>query len=188
MVESAAIGTEGMAGIDAFFSDDPVAPGVTMMQVPDTDDEKLSVDAFRAELARDETLAVVVGRYVQTTIKQMMQSAACNAPHDVSHRCPRWLLMTHDRVERDTFQLSQEFLAVMMGVRRQSVSLVASTLQKAGLITYRHGRMTILDRPGLEAASCECDAALRSFSESLTNGPVTRRRKRRSAASHASEI
>jgi Mn-dependent DtxR family transcriptional regulator len=69
--------------------------------------------------------------------------------------------MTHDRVEGDSFHLSQEFLAVMLGVRRQTVSVVANTLQKAGLITYRHGYLTVLDRAGLEAASCECYAAIR---------------------------
>jgi CRP-like cAMP-binding protein len=140
---------------------------MTMMQVPDTNVERLSVSAFREELARGEVLSILIGRYAQTTLKQMMQSSACNALHHVTERCPRWLLMTHDRVEGDTFQLSQEFLAVMLGVRRQSVSVVAGTLQKAGLITYRHGRVTVLDRAGLEAASCECYAAIRSYSDAL---------------------
>ena len=108
-----------------------------------------------------------MGRYAQTTLKQMMQSSACNALHHVTERCPRWLLMTHDRVDGDSFHLSQEFLAVMLGVRRQSVSVVANTLQKAGLITYRHGHVTVLDRAGLEAASCECYEATRDHSEAV---------------------
>jgi CRP-like cAMP-binding protein len=165
MVETATVGNEGMVGIEAFFNADPIAPGMTMMQVPDTNVERLSVSAFREELARGKVLSILIGRYAQTTLKQMMQSSACNALHHVTERCPRGLLMTHDRVEGDTFQLSQEFLAVMLGVRRQSVSVVASTLQKAGLITYRHGRVTVLDRAGLEAASCECYAAIRSYSD-----------------------
>jgi CRP-like cAMP-binding protein len=161
MVETATVGSEGMVGIEAFFGTDPIAPGMTMMQVPDTNAERLSVVAFREELARGGALSILMGRYAQTTIKQMMQSTACNALHHVTERCPRWLLMTHDRVEGDSFQLSQEFLAVMLGVRRQTVSLVANTLQKAGLITYRHGYLTVLDRVGLEAASCECYATIR---------------------------
>jgi CRP-like cAMP-binding protein len=162
MVETATVGNEGMVGIEAFFGSDAIAPGMTMMQVPDTDAEQLSVAVFREELARGEALSIMMGRYAQTTIKQMMQSTACNALHHVSERCPRWLLMTHDRVGGDSFQLSQEFLAVMLGVRRQTVSVVAGTLQKAGLITYRHGHLTVLDRAGLEAASCECYAATQS--------------------------
>jgi CRP-like cAMP-binding protein len=161
MVETATVGNEGMVGIEALLSDNPVAPGMTIMQVPDTDAERLSVKAFRLEIARGEALAIMMGRYAQTVFRQMMQSSACNALHHVTERCPRWLLMTHDRVEGDSFELSQEFLAVMLGVRRQSVSVVAHTLQKAGLITYRHGRVTVLDRAGLEAAACECYGALR---------------------------
>ena len=160
MVEAATVGSEGMLGIEAFFGDAPVAPGQTMMQVPDTDAERLSVPAFRRELVRRGALHDLIGRYVQTTIKQSMQSAACNALHDVTERCPRWLLITHDRVGSDRFQLSQEFLSVMLGVRRQTVSVVAATLQRAGLITYKHGWVTVRDRPGLEAASCECYAAI----------------------------
>ena len=100
---------------------------------------------------------------------QTMQSAACNARHQIQERCPRWLLMTHDRVGRDEFHLSHEFLAVMLGVRRQSVTVVAGTLQAAGLITYKHGQVKILDRKGLESASCECYALIRrKFDELFT--------------------
>jgi CRP-like cAMP-binding protein len=167
MVETATVGNEGMIGLEALFSAAPIAPGTTMMQVPDTDAERMSVVAFRQEMATAGALSVMMGRYVQTAIKQMMQSAACNARHHVTERGPRWLLMTHDRVEGDTFHLSQEFLAMMLGVRRQTVSVVANTLQKAGLITYRHGRVTVLDRAGLEAASCECYAATRKHFDAL---------------------
>jgi CRP-like cAMP-binding protein len=84
------------------------------------------------------------------------------ALHPVQERCCRWLLMTHDRVRRDDFHLSHEFLAIMLGSTRPTVSLVAGTLQKAGLITYTHGHVTIVDREGLEAASCECYATVRA--------------------------
>jgi CRP-like cAMP-binding protein len=167
MVETATVGLEGMIGIEAFFGNDAVAPGETMMQVPDTDAEQLSVAAFRRELARHGSFSDLMGRYAQATIALMMQSTACNARHHVHERCPRWLLMTHDRVRRDEFHLSHEFLAVMLGVRRQTVTVIAGTLQEAGLITYKHGRVTVLDRKGLEAASCECYALVRAKFDAL---------------------
>src|SRR5215218_9166989 len=126
-----------------------------MMQVPapsgSTTAEMLSVEAFRRELAKGEALQDVVGRYTQVVLAQMMQSAGCNALHPVHERCCRWLLQTQDRVHADRFQLSQEFLAVMLGVRRQTVTVVAGTLQQAGLIDYKRGQISIIDRAALEA-------------------------------------
>jgi CRP-like cAMP-binding protein len=156
MVETATVGVEGVVGLEAFFGASPIAAGETMMQVPDTSAERLHVVAFRRELARQGALFDALGRYAQATVALMMQSVACNARHHVRERCPRWLLMTHDRVGRDEFELSHEFLAVMLGVRRQTVTVIAGTLQKAGLISYKHGHVRILDRKRLEAASCEC--------------------------------
>ena len=89
-----------------------------------------------------------------------MRSTACNALHHVQERCCRWLLMTHDRVRRDDFQLSHEFLGMMLGVRRQTVTVVAGTLQKAGLISYSHGHIHVIDRAASEAAACECYASI----------------------------
>ena len=140
------------------------------MQVPDSNAERLGVAAFRRETRRQGAFAELVGRYAQATVAQMMQSAACNARHHVQERCPRWLLTTHDRVGGDEFHLSHEFLAVMLGVRRQSVTVVAGTLQAAGLISYRHGRVKILDRKGLEAASCECYAVVRKRFDAIGVG------------------
>lgn len=167
IIEAATVGLEGMVGIEAFLGKDPVASGETMMQVGGADVERLTVGAFRRELARQGALFDLMGRYAQTTLAQMLQSTACNARHHVQERCPRWLLMTHDRVARDDFDLSHEFLAAMLGVRRQSVTVVAGTLQAAGLITYKHAHVRILDRKGLEAASCECYAMIRSRFDSL---------------------
>jgi len=167
LVETAVVGLEGMVGIEAFFGKDPIAPGESMMQVPDTDAEQLSVVAFRRELARQGALFELMGRYAQAAFAQIMQSTACNARHHVQERCPRWLLLTHDRVGRDEFDLSHEFLATMLGVRRQSVTVVAGTMQAAGLIRYKHGRVTVLDRAGLETASCECYALIRRRFDAL---------------------
>jgi CRP-like cAMP-binding protein len=108
-----------------------------------------------------------VQRYSQGLMALMMHSTACMALHEVQERCCRWLLMTHDRVRKDDFFLSQEFLAIMLGSSRPTVSIVAGTLQKAGLITYKHGHITVLDRPGLEAASCECYATVKAHFDRL---------------------
>ena len=105
----------------------------------------------------------------------MMQSAACLALHTVEARCCRWLLMAHDRAGRKAFQLSQEFLAMMLGASRPMVTIVAGTLQKAGLITYQRGQITIVDREKLEAASCECYR----ISTDLLKRVTTRSRKPR---------
>ena len=96
----------------------------------------------------------MIGRYTQVIIAQLMQSTACNARHGVAQRCARWLLMTHDRMRQQDFNLSHEFLAIMLGVQRPTVNIAAATLQEAGLIRYIHGRVTVRDRKALEKASC----------------------------------
>jgi CRP-like cAMP-binding protein len=161
-VEAATVGDEGMLGVEAFLAHDAVAPGETVVQVPDTDAMMLSVEDLRREVAEHRALHDLLGRYTQIVIAQMMQTTACNALHQVQQRCARWLLMTHDRMHGDNFNLSHEFLAVMLGVQRPTVSVVAGTLQEAGLIRYSHGRVTVLDRLGLEAASCECYPIIRA--------------------------
>jgi CRP-like cAMP-binding protein len=100
-------------------------------------------------------------RYAQALNNQIGQSTACNQAHSIDERMCRWLLMCHDRVGGDEIALTQEFLAQMLGVRRPSVTVVAGMLQKAGLIRYSRGRITVLDRAGLEEGSCECYEAVR---------------------------
>lgn len=94
-------------------------------------------------------------RYAQALFNQLAQHAACSSVHHVDLRCARWLLMTHDRVMSDEFPLTHEFLAQMLGVRRASATVVANRLQKAGLISYHRGIVTVRDRKGLEATTCE---------------------------------
>lgn len=171
-VEAATVGDEGMLGVEAFLSANTVAPGETLIQVPDGDAEAISVDDFRRETQRQGAFHELVGRYTQVVIAQMMQSAACNALHHVQQRCARWLLMTHDRMHEQDFTLSHEFLAVMLGVQRPTVSVVAETLQHAGLIHYTHGRVTVTNRPGLEAAACECYPIIRAHFDSLQQPPA----------------
>ena len=106
-------------------------------------------------------------RHAQALQEQTAQTVACNRRHDIEERCARWLLMTQDRVGKDHFGLTQDFLAFMLGVRRASVTVAAGMLQRAGLIRYSRGRITIVDREGLEAASCECYAVVRQRYDDL---------------------
>jgi CRP-like cAMP-binding protein len=169
MVEVMTVGVEGMVGIEAFFGETPLAPGDAMIQVSDTDAkaEMLAVGEFRRAVARSDAFSTVVGRYAQLTLAQMIQSTACNALHTVQQRCARWLLTTHDRMQHRDFRLSHEFLAVMLGVQRPTVSVVAAAMQESGLIRYRYGRVSIRDRRRLERASCECYGIVRARTASL---------------------
>lgn len=162
LVEVATVGDEGIVGIEAYLGADAVALGDTMVQVAGTSAEMMTVASFRHAIVAYKGFGALVSRYAQVVVAQMMQSTACNALHPVQQRCARWLLTTHDRMHRQDFGLSHEFLAVMLGVARPTVSIVAGGLQDAGLIRYARGRMTILDRKGLQAASCECYAVVRA--------------------------
>jgi CRP-like cAMP-binding protein len=163
VVETATVGREGMVGTEVCLrTNAATAWGDTMVQIPDGSALRMTAHALRAELTRRGELSDLLGRYTQSVIAQMMQTGACNALHPVHERCARWLLLAHDRVGKDAFQLSHEYLAAMLGVRRPSVSVVAGALQAAGVISYRHGHLTILDRPGLEQAACECYVRIRA--------------------------
>ena len=166
-VEAATVGDEGMLGVEAFLAAGAIAPGDTLIQVPDTSAETMRVEDFRRQLVEQPLFRDLIGRYTQTVIAQMMQSTACNALHPVQQRCARWLLMTHDRMHEEDFSLSHEFLAVMLGVQRPTVSVVAGVLQSAGLIRYTHGHVRVVDRRGLESAACECYPIIRARFELL---------------------
>jgi CRP-like cAMP-binding protein len=156
MVEAATVGADGMIGVEAALSLNAVASSDSVLQVGDATVQAMSLGAFRAELARDAALRDLVNRYAQVLLATTMQTAACNSLHQLPNRCARWLLMTHDRVNHAEFGLSQEFLAAMLGVQRPTVTVAAGALQEAGIIRYRHGRITIVDRERLEDASCDC--------------------------------
>jgi CRP-like cAMP-binding protein len=155
MVEVATIGREGMVGITA-FSGDGVAVGEAFVQVPDGEGQSMSIEAFRHELDRRGSFHSLIARYSQAHLALVMQSTACNGLHHVEERCARWLLMTQDRVGRANFQLTHEFLGMMLGVRRPTVSLVLGTFNKAGIIQNGAKRITVLDRARLERTACEC--------------------------------
>ena len=164
VVEVATVGREGMLGVGVFFGDRSGA-GRTFQQVSDGLLPSLNVERFIREVATPGPFRTAVGRYAQANLLQIMQCAACNALHDVKQRCCRWLLQTQDRVESDAFSMKHEFLAIMLGVHRPTVTLVMRALQDGGLISSRYGRIRILKRRKLEAASCECYAAIRTHFE-----------------------
>jgi len=155
MVEVATIGREGMVGITAVLDGNPVSSTSIVQGETDTC-YRMAADAFRREMDRRGMFYELLTHYAQALVGFIMQSTACNAVHSVEQRLARWLLMARDRMGRDDFPLTQEFVAMMLGASRPTVTIVASTLQKAGLITYHRGHVTIVDGEGLEAASCEC--------------------------------
>jgi len=132
---------------------------------------RMKVDAYRREMQRGGAFYELLTRYTQALFGVIMQATACNAVHRVEQRLARWLLMAGDRMGTDKFPLTQEFAAMMLGAARPTVTVVAGTLQKAGLITYRRGQITIVDREKLEAASCECYRAATDLLQAVTDEP-----------------
>jgi CRP-like cAMP-binding protein len=155
MVEVATVGREGMLGMSAVLNGDPV-PASAMVQAEADTCYRLAVEDFREEMDRRGPFHNLIAKYSQALVGFIMQSTACNAVHSVEQRLSRWLLMAHDRIGKDDFPLTQEFVAMMLGATRPTVTVVAGTLQRAGLITYHRGHITIVNRKKLERASCEC--------------------------------
>jgi CRP-like cAMP-binding protein len=155
MVEVATIGREGMLGMSGALNREP-SPSAAMVQAETDVCYTMSSEAFRKEMDRRGPFYDLLTRYGQALVGFIMQSTACNAVHSVEQRLSRWLLLAHDRVGMDEFPLTQEFAAMMLGTSRPTVTVVAGTLQKAGLIKYHRGHVTVVDRETLEAASCEC--------------------------------
>jgi CRP-like cAMP-binding protein len=158
-VEAATVGNEGMLGLQ-YVLGDTLATEETVVQLPG-EASRLRIRILRAEFDRDDQLRMVLLRYSQLLMGQIAQGAGCNRLHPIEERCARWLLSTHDRVNGDTFPLTQDFLALMLGVRRAGVSMVQHALQQDGLIGYTRGMVTIYDRAALEAVSCECYGVIR---------------------------
>lgn len=158
-IEVATIGKEGFVGVPVVLGA-ALSTELVICQVAGAA-ARIGLDEFQDALQTDPDLHRALLRYTHALITMIAQASACNRLHDVEERAARWLLMTHDRVDGDEFGLTQEFLATMLGVRRQAVNVAAGVLARAGLISYTRGNVRILDRPGLEAASCECYDAIR---------------------------
>jgi CRP-like cAMP-binding protein len=157
-LEIGLIGAEGVAGVSVILGA-TTSYCETMCQTGGGA-HRMSTGAFKAAIAQSPVLSDLLLKYVHVFQVQVAQTAACNAHHELSERLARWLLAAHDRSGVPQLSLTQDLIAVMLGVRRSTVSVAASTLQKAGIIKYQHGRITILDRVGLEQAACECYAAV----------------------------
>ena len=157
MVEVAPIGREGLAGIPATG---PASTAMTnaLIVVHGEDDctYRMRVDDFRREMDRCGAFTDVVNNYTEAFLGVLMQNTCCNAAHSVEQRMAKWLLMAADRLESPRFRVTQEFLATLLGTTRQTVTGIASTLQKNQLIDYTRGQLEILNRDALEAVSCEC--------------------------------
>jgi len=159
IVEVATIGNEGIVGV-------PLVPlgSLAVRAITQVAGHGVRVDAavFLEWFERSRAFQALVDRYTQALFGQIAQAAACNRLHSSEERLSRWLLMSHDRVESDHFMITQEFLGQMLGARRSTVSVSAGILQRAGLISYKRGHVTIADREGLEAVSCECYAVIKA--------------------------
>jgi CRP-like cAMP-binding protein len=170
VAEVGTVGFEGFSTVDLLMEND-VASESTVCQVPGTA-LRMSADAFKALTVSCPTLRHVALRYLQTYLAMVSQSVACNAFHTLEQRFARWLLMTHDRMPSDEFALTQEYIAMMLGTHRPTVSVVASAFQRAGILYYRRGVITIVDRAGLERACCDCyGTARRQFVRFLGSDP-----------------
>lgn len=159
-IEVAGVGNEGMVGVCVFLGV-VNAPAQVLVQVAGTA-VRLASRALRAETSRGGALHDILARYTHALLSSAGQTIACNRFHHLDARCARWLLTTHDRVPGESFILTHEFLALMLGVRRAGVTTAAGALQAAGFISYAQGHVTVLDRRGLETAACECYRVVRA--------------------------
>ncbi|HEV3196886.1 MAG TPA: Crp/Fnr family transcriptional regulator [Bryobacteraceae bacterium] len=168
-MEMATVGKEGVVGASEVIQGQG-AMGLNLVQIPGFA-VRINADAFR-ELLRVRPLVLkMIHRHLYALMRQILYGAACNRIHSMEERCARWLLMTHDRASQDTFPLTQEFLSHMLGVRRATVNVATGMLKKAGFIRYVRGKLTVVDRPGLESASCDCyQAIIRVYESMLPDG------------------
>jgi CRP-like cAMP-binding protein len=177
-VETGTVGCEGMVGLPAVLGIS-TASSRAFCQIPGRA-FRLKADVVLAHRRRGGQFAELLLRYANATIAMLGQSVACNRAHPLEARMCRWLLMTHDGVGGDSFPLTQEFMAQMLGVGRPTANLAGRALQRAGLIRYTCGKITVVDRKGLGEASCECYFHIRDeFARSLGVIAKERRNKRR---------
>jgi len=168
-VEAATVGNEGVVGLAAFLGTGAMTTQCLTQIAGDA--QRLPAVTLLRVVAESPALAVLLRRYTQAFINQLAQSVACNRLHTIDQRFARWLLMTHDRVGGgDSFDLTQEFLSYMLGVRREGVSGASRALQQLGIISYRRGHISVLDRRGFERAACECYGETRADFARLFNG------------------
>jgi CRP-like cAMP-binding protein len=168
-IEIGVIGIEGFTSPHTLFGLNKAATDA-IVQIPGEAFRIRRADLMRF-MAEDAFLRNTLEKYAHFAHSAIAQTAACNRLHSLEARCCRWLLISHDSARSDTFELTHEFLAMMLGVQRSGVSVAANFLQKSGLIRYVHGKMTITNRAGLEKATCECFAAMQKEYDDLIGAP-----------------
>ena len=166
-MEMATTGREGAVGAELCQSERCL--GFMLIQLAGTA-LRIPAKVFLKEVANRPELRNIMDRYLYSQTRQILYAAACNRVHSMEERCARWVLMTHDRAGQDTFPLTQEFLSHMLGVRRATVNVATGMLKKAGFISYVRGRMTVLDRIGLESAACDCYQAIKTAYQTALDG------------------
>lgn len=159
-VEVGLVGNDGMSGITALLGDG-TSPEHALVQIANGA-LRARFSVIQEEFKRGQALHDLLLRYTRAFVKQVAQTAACNASHTVEERLARWFLMCSERVNSEELELTQEFISQMIGTRRATVSLAASALQIEGLIKYNRGHIRIVDHKGLEEYACECYAAVKS--------------------------
>lgn len=164
-VETGTIGREGMSPVDLLVGAEYALESADCQIAGES--LRMKASAFREALAIMPGLNLVCQRYLQAYLALVSQSVACNRLHNLEQRFARWVLMSADRVGKPDFPMTQDYMAIMLGVQRPSVSLAAQAMQQRGLIRYSRGMMQVLDRPGLEQASCECYHRVRQRYRSL---------------------
>jgi CRP-like cAMP-binding protein len=164
-IETGTIGREGFAGISVYLGSE-FSPSRLEVQVPGAC-MRMSSAVFLQTLAGLPSFRTAVDKFLLSLFDQVGQSVVCSSRHAIPQRCARWLLMAHDRFGSDTFALTHTTLARMLDVRRAGVTVAALVLRRAGLIDYKRGQVTVLDRSGLEEAACECYAVNRAHLKEL---------------------
>jgi CRP-like cAMP-binding protein len=165
VLEVGIVGNEGVAGLPVVLGV-PVSLNRGLVQSTGTA-MRMKAAVLQREFREDGALQRLLHRYLHSLLTQISQSAVCNRFHMVDARLARWLLMTHDRVGSDEFELTQEFLSNMLGVRREAVSIAAGAFQKREFVNYSRGHITILDRAGLEATACQCYRIIKDESDDV---------------------
>jgi CRP-like cAMP-binding protein len=164
-VEAMTVGNDGFVGI-AIFHGLPSSRLTAVGQITG-ESRRVKAEDFRQLMAMCPVLDSLLHRYSQFVFETVSQSAACNRLHVIEQRCARWLLMSQDRVGRDRFDLTQEFLAMMLGVRRPGVTVAIGLLEESGLIMHQRGSITVVNRAGLEKVSCECYRTIKTRQSTL---------------------
>jgi CRP-like cAMP-binding protein len=161
-IEAGIIGWEGISGIEVLMGVDSTPNNESMVQIANGA-ARIKTELIREEFSRGGALQKLALRYMHALLMQVSQTALCNRLHSLEQRLSRWLLMCRDRAGANEVRLTQEFLSIMLGVNRPTVSIAATTLQSAGYIKYSRGRITILDGPKLEKFTCECYSAVKKL-------------------------